>query len=95
MSTKFTPGPDRVRDKNSCKKCDGVGLVYNSIVDEMVLCPDCLEKRRRMRDAQGDMLAALEAVEMWWLEQGMHEVVGGAPACIFAARAALAKARGE
>lgn len=41
-----------------------------------------------------DLYAALEQVETWWLEQGM-QLLPGAPACIFNARAALAKARGE
>lgn len=44
--------------------------------------------------AAPDLYAALEAVEEWWLTDMMHKM-DGAPACIFMARAALAKARGE
>lgn len=41
--------------------------------------------------AAPDLLTAAKYVETWWLEQGMRES-NGAPACIFAIRAAIAKA---
>lgn len=41
--------------------------------------------------AAPDMLAALEAVESWWLSEQRGV---GAPYCIFATRAAIAKATG-
>jgi hypothetical protein len=48
----------------------------------------------RLMDAAPDLYAACEAVVEWWLREG-HEQFLGAPAAIFMARAALAKARGE
>ena len=44
-----------------------------------------------------EMRAALEAVEEWWLREGLRTEFGrqGAPQCIFAARAALERARRE
>lgn len=43
--------------------------------------------------AAPEMLAALKAVEEWWLETGMKDAPG-APYAIFAVRAAIAKATG-
>lgn len=51
-------------------------------------CDHCLRVH-----AAPDMLAALKAVEAWWLETGMKEA-NGAPYAIFATRAAIAKATG-
>jgi hypothetical protein len=48
----------------------------------------------KLTNQRDEMRAALEAVETWWLTDMMLD--GAAePACIFMARAALAKARGE
>jgi hypothetical protein len=41
--------------------------------------------------AAPDMLAALKAIEDWWISDGMHHHTG-APYAIFAVRAAIAKA---
>lgn len=48
----------------------------------------------RLAAAAPDMLAALEAVEEWWLTVQMHKE-SGAPYAIFAVRAAIAKATGK
>lgn len=48
----------------------------------------------RLIAAAPEMLAALKAVEEWWLETGMKDALG-APYAIFAARAAVAKATGS
>ena len=41
------------------------------------------------------LIQALTDVEEWWLGQGMKEIVGGAPACIFTVRAILAELKGQ
>lgn len=38
---------------------------------------------------------ALLDVEAWWLDQGMKEIVGGAPACIFTVRSVLSATGGK
>lgn len=45
----------------------------------------------RLRAVNADMLAALRAVEEWWLSDGMKHFTG-APYAIFATRAVIAKA---
>lgn len=40
------------------------------------------------------LLEACEAIEAWWLETGQHGQLG-APAAVFMARAAVAKATGQ
>ncbi len=47
----------------------------------------------RLIAAAPDLLAACEAVEEWWLREGMN-LFGGAPGCVFMVRSAIPKARG-
>jgi hypothetical protein len=42
-----------------------------------------------------ELVSALQHVEMWWLEEMRRGNIYGAPYAMFAARSALAKAKGE
>lgn len=46
-----------------------------------------------MPDRSTDAIAALQAVEDWWLSQPGHQRDHGAPACIFMVREVLARHR--
>lgn len=51
------------------------------------------EEHGRLLAAAPDLLAALKAVEEWWLSEGM-KAFNGAPYAMFATRAVIAKAGG-
>ena len=62
--------------------------------DEQRLRHIAEEDRMQARIEAAVMLAALKAIEDWWLRDGMQHF-HGAPHAMFAVRAAIAKATGE